>query len=85
MKKTFLLSGLLFILSLPILLAQTSMDDEITLIQASFGMDKKQIIDGYMNLPESVSPAFWTIYSAYEENRKELARERLTIINDFLE
>ena len=48
-------------------------------------MDNKQIIDGHMNLPESVSPAFWTIYSAYEENRKEFARERLTIINDFLE
>jgi hypothetical protein len=83
MKKLIILPLLLFTLGLAPLFAQ-SVDDEITLIQSAFGKDKKQIIDGYLNLPETVSPAFWSIYQAYEENRKELARERLMIINDFL-
>lgn len=83
MKKLIIIPLLLFTLGLAPLFAQ-SVDDEITLIQSAFGKDKKQIIDGYLNLPETVSPAFWSIYQAYEENRKELARERLMIINDFL-
>ncbi|MEP1086910.1 hypothetical protein [Algoriphagus sp.] len=84
MKKIFCLSALALVLSVQICLAQSKVDDEITLIQSAFGMDKKMIIDGYMDLPESVAPGFWTIYQAYEDNRQELSRERLKIINDFL-
>ena len=84
MKNTLIFTAFLLLFSVQISYAQETVDDEITLIQASFGMDKKQIIEGYMDLPESVAPAFWTIYSSYEENRKALARERLNIINDFL-
>jgi len=60
-------------------------DDEITLIQASFGMDKKALVDAYMDLPEVVSPGFWTVYDQYEDERKLIARERIKIINDYLE
>lgn len=84
MKGPFFLTVFLLVFSIQLSFAQSSVDDEITLIQSAFGMDKKQIIEGYMDLPESVSPAFWTIYQAYEENRAELARERIKIINDFL-
>ena len=84
MKNAIFIIALLLIVSIHTSFAQSSKDDEITLIQASFGMDKKQIIEGYMDLPETVSPGFWTIYQSYETSRKELARERLKIINDFL-
>ncbi|WP_111319344.1 hypothetical protein [Algoriphagus chordae] len=84
MKNVFFLSAFLLITSYQLSFAQSSVDEEITLIQSAFGMDKKQIIEGYMDLPDEVAPAFWTIYQAYEESRKELGRERLNIINDFL-
>ncbi|MBN3583089.1 hypothetical protein JYB64_11885 [Algoriphagus aestuarii] len=61
-----------------------SVDDEITLIQAEFGKDKKMLVDAYMDLPESIAPGFWTIYEEYETQRKELSRERMKIINDYL-
>lgn len=62
-----------------------TVDDEITLIQSAFGQDKKMLVDAYMDLPESIAPGFWTIYQAYEEERKLISRERLKIINEYLE
>lgn len=72
---TFSLSGLAF--------AQ-DINDEITLIQAEFGMGKKQLVDAMMDLPESLTPAFWTIYQQYEGERQMLARERILLINEYL-
>ncbi|WPR77871.1 hypothetical protein [Algoriphagus sp. NG3] len=84
MKNSFLLTAFSFILFVQFSFAQSAVDDEITLIQSSFGMDKKLIIEGYMDLPESLSDGFWSIYQAYEEDRKEISRERIKIINDYL-
>jgi len=84
MKKSILSSLILFIFTLFPILAQ-SVDDEITLIQAAFGKDKKMLIDAYMDLPESVSSSFWTVYAAYETERQALGRERIMLINDYLE
>jgi hypothetical protein len=59
-------------------------NDEITLMQAEFGMGKKQLVEAVMNLPESVSPGFWIIYQQYEGERQILARERILLINEYL-
>ncbi|WP_194976548.1 hypothetical protein [Aquiflexum lacus] len=76
-----------FFLSLPLIsMAQSpSVDDEITLIQSAFGMEKQALVRQYMDLPDSRSQAFWSIYQQYEEERRSIARERLKIINDYLE
>jgi hypothetical protein len=84
MKKSILLLLALFIFGFTPLFAQ-SVDDEITLIQAAFGKDKKMLIDAYMDLQESVAPSFWTVYAAYESERQSLGRDRIKIINDYLE
>lgn len=60
-------------------------NDEITLIQAEFGMGKRQLVEAYMDLPESVSPTFWMVYQQYEADRQLIARERILIINEYLE
>jgi Spy/CpxP family protein refolding chaperone len=76
-----------FLLSLPLIsMAQSpSVDDEITLIQSAFGMEKQALVRQYMDLPDSRSQAFWNIYQQYEEERRSIARERLKIINEYLE
>lgn len=84
MKKILILP-IFFIFGMSPLLAQSSIDDEITLIQAAFGQDKKMIVDAFMDLPESVSPGFWSVYVQYENERQILSRERITLINDYLE
>lgn len=63
---------------------QMTVDDEITLIQEAFGSDKKMIVEAYMDLPESVASAFWTIYQAYETERKAISRDRIKIIDEYL-
>ncbi|MCR9084702.1 MAG: hypothetical protein NXH89_19880, partial [Cyclobacteriaceae bacterium] len=83
MKKLFLAS--FFLTSILFSLKAQSIDDEITLIQAEFGMGKKQLVEAYMDLPESVANSFWSVYQQYEAERQLLARERLLIINDYLE
>ena len=85
MKKFIvILPLLLFAIGLTPSIAQT-IDDEITLIQAAFGKDKKLLIDAYMDLPESVSQSFWNVYQEYESERQVIGRERIKIINDYLE
>ncbi|WP_373399244.1 hypothetical protein V8V91_05770 [Algoriphagus halophilus] len=63
---------------------QMTVDDEITLIQEAFGNDKKMIVESYMDLPESIAPSFWTIYQAYELERKAISRDRIKIIDEYL-
>jgi len=48
-------------------------------------MGKRQLVDAVMDLPESVAPLFWTVYQEYEAERQLLSRERLLIINNYLE
>ncbi|SFT38965.1 hypothetical protein SAMN04489724_0543 [Algoriphagus locisalis] len=84
MKNALLISGFLFLASFQTTFAQSEVDDEITILQSAFGMDKKQIIEGYMDLPESVATNFWSVYQSYEAERTMIARERMKIINDFL-
>lgn len=59
-------------------------NDEITLIQAEFGMGKKQLVEAAMDLPKSMETGFWIIYEQYELERQLLARERILLINEYL-
>lgn len=54
--KHLILATLLF--SPIIVHAQMTADEEIQLIQAEFGMEKKTLIENYMDLSESDQPAF---------------------------
>ena len=63
--------------------AQTN--DELTLIQSIWGMDKKAIIEEFMDLSEQEESVFWTLYEPYEDARKELGSERVSIITDYVE
>ncbi|WP_209331218.1 hypothetical protein [Lunatimonas salinarum] len=59
-------------------------NDEITLFQAKFGMEKKQLVEAVMDLSASAAPGFWMVYQQYEERRQLLARERILLINEYL-
>lgn len=85
MKNWILITSIfLFGLAIDGISQTNSVDDEITLIQAAFGKDKKMLVDAYMDLPESVAPGFWTVYQEYETDRQLISRERMKIINDYL-
>lgn len=70
---------------LPFLGMSQTVDDEITLIQSEFGMEKRALVEQYMELSESDAQAFWPVYQKYEDERRAITRERLKLVNDYLE
>ena len=57
--------------------------EEVDLMQAVFGMDKKEMIAGFLQLDEA-NP-FWAIYDEYETERKELGKQRIDLIMKYAE
>jgi hypothetical protein len=77
------LFALLIFFALPLISNAQQINDEIKLIQSAFGMEKRALVEQYMALPAD-SP-FWPVYEAYEVERRELMKERVFIINEYLE
>jgi len=61
--------------------AQTT--DDINFFQSIWGMEKRAIVESYMDLSEADATAFWPEYEAYEESRKELGKDRVMILEDY--
>jgi hypothetical protein len=80
MKKYFLIALATFMASL----AYTqSNKEEIDLIQAAFGMEKKAIVADFVTPSDDQKEAFWTLYDEYETERKELGRERIELLQQY--
>lgn len=81
MKK--LLIFCCIVLISPITKAQSS--EDIGLIQSIWGMEKRAIVEEYMDLSAEEESVFWSEYEIYEASRKELGKERMAIINEYVE
>lgn len=84
MKKLLLSAFILFAVGFGNAFAQT-VDEEIKLVQEAFGKDKKSLIEAYMNLSPEKAAAFWPVYEEFEAQRKEIGKERIMIINEYIE
>lgn len=84
MKKLVLVILSVFTFNIGASFCQT-IDDEIKMVQEAFGKDKKMIVEALMGIPADMAPAFWPVYEEYESARQVLSRERIKIINDYLE
>lgn len=82
MKKIILLFILL--LSLPSL-AQSSLKDEVAIIQSIYGKSKTDLVKQYMNLNEAQTASFQKIYDEYEVSRKEIGQRKVQLLNDYAE
>jgi len=80
MKKYILITFALFLASF----AYTqSNKEEIDLVQAAFGMDKKAIVADFVQLSDTQKDAFWTLYDEYETKRKEFGKERIVLLQQY--
>jgi len=76
---------LIFIVALiysAVLVAQSNKED-IAMIQAMFGKEKKELVKEYMTIPDNQTAKFWTLYDEYEDKRKALGRERISLIESY--
>ena len=58
--------------------------EEIDLIQASIGMEKKAAFAEFIKLEGAQKDAFWALYDEYEVKRKELGKKRLTLLENYV-
>jgi hypothetical protein len=65
------------------LFAQDDQSD-IEIIQEAFGLEKKVAVSNFMQLDKD-SEQFWTLYDEYEFKRKNLGKQRIMIIEDYIE
>ena len=53
--------------------------EEIDLMQAAFGMNKKAAVAEFVKVSDTQKDAFWKLYDEYETQRKELGKQRIEL------
>jgi hypothetical protein len=82
MKKYILIIAALFLSSF----AYTqSNKEEVDLMQAAFGMDKKALVADFVKPSAAQKEAFWKLYDEYETQRKVLGKQRIQLLNQYAE
>jgi len=57
--------------------------EEVDLVQAAFGIEKKEIVMNYVKVTEEQKIAFMEVYENYEADRKELGKTRIDLLNQY--
>ena len=79
--KTFkLLTVLTLVLTTTFTSYGQNSDNEITLIQELFGLEKTEMLSDLLG---DVNDDFWVVYKEYETKRMNLGKTRLALINDY--
>ncbi len=81
MKRTLIIAACIFF-SFNSLMAQSNSED-VDMIQAAFGKEKKALVSEYMQIPAKDSVAFWKLYDEYEGKRKAIGKQRIDIIQQY--
>lgn len=82
MKHVCLVMAALFVSAFGF--AQTA-NEEVDLIQALYGAQKKEIVAGFIQLEGEQKDAFWALYDEYETERKALGIQRINLIGVYAE
>ena len=80
MKKYILIILALFLGSFAY---SQSNKEEIDLIQAAFGKDKKAIVADFVKPSPAQKDAFWKLYDEYETQRKDLGKQRIDLLKQY--
>jgi hypothetical protein len=58
--------------------------EEVDLMQAAFGMEKKAMVAEFVKVNDAQKDAFWKIYDEYETARKDLAKQRIALLEQYV-
>lgn len=62
--------------------AQSNKED-VDFIQSIYGKEKKEIVAGFIKLEGAQKDAFWKLYDDYETQRKELGKQRISLLERY--
>jgi hypothetical protein len=82
MKKYIFIIAALFLASFT---NAQSNKEEVDLIQAAFGMDKKAVVAEFVKPSAAQKDAFWKLYDEYETQRKDLGKQRIELLKQYAE
>jgi hypothetical protein len=57
--------------------------EEVDLVQAAFGHDKKMVVADFVKPSAAQKDAFWKLYDEYETQRKELGKQRIELLKQY--
>lgn len=60
-----------------------SNEEGIDMIQALFGMDKKEMYTSIIKVQGPVADNFWALYDEYEAKRKDLGKNRIKLLQQY--
>ena len=81
MKKIYsLLTAILFV---TIGFSQTYQDD-LELIQSLYGMEKKEVVDEFVELDPNEEGTFWELYAEYEAKRKTVGKKKYAVLWNYV-
>ena len=80
MKNYILIVFALFMVSFAY--SQTE-KEEVDLIQAAFGMEKRDVVADFVQPSDAQKDAFWKLYDEYETQRKELGKQRIKLLQQY--
>jgi hypothetical protein len=80
MKKLTLLLAALVIFAY---VNAQSNKEEVDLMQAAFGMEKKAMVAEFVKVNDAQKDAFWKLYDEYETQRKDLAKQRIDLLEKY--
>ena len=83
MKKIFIFLGITLLMSTSIF-SQTTKDD-IDYLQAVYGMEKRDVVAGFIQPNEITSDDFWQLYEEYEIARKVINSRRIELLLDYVD
>jgi len=63
--------------------AQSSLKDDIDVVQSVYGKSKSELVKQYMGLSGTQATDFAKVYEAYEVERKKLGEEKINLINQY--
>ena len=80
MKKIALL---LVAMTIAFVTYSQSNKEEVDLVQAAFGMEKKAIVASFVQPTDIQKDAFWNLYDEYELQRKENGKKRIQLLEQY--
>jgi len=80
MKKYLLIAVAVFTASFA---WSQSNKEEVDLVQAAFGMDKKAVVADFVKPSPAQKDAFWKLYDEYETQRKALGKQRIDLLEQY--
>jgi len=60
-----------------------SAKEELDLMQAAFGMEKKAMVAEFVRVDAAQKDAFWKLYDEYETARKDLGKKRVELLDKY--